>query len=83
MHHGLSDSEWNCRPQIQPSASVNSVCLLKRTLDIGFNDDGTQVMPVPARIGGRTGGLNAMLESCGWKVCQHDEIWKPVTIRAG
>jgi len=57
VHHGLSDSEWNGRPQIQPSASVNSVCLLKRTLDIGFNDDGTQVMPVPARIGGRAGGL--------------------------
>jgi hypothetical protein len=28
-------------------------------------------------------GLNAMLESCGWKVCQHDEIWKQTTIRAG
>jgi len=34
-------------------------------LDIGFDDNGTQVMPV-ARIGGRAYGLNALLKSCGW-----------------
>jgi hypothetical protein len=46
---------------------VNSICLLKSALDIGFNDDGTQVLPVPARIGGRAEGLNALLKSCGWE----------------
>lgn len=50
VYHVLSDSEWSGRRQIQPSASVNSICLLKSALDIGFNDDGTQVMPVPARL---------------------------------
>ncbi|MGR7522436.1 hypothetical protein ACU6ZI_24215 [Klebsiella aerogenes] len=63
VYHVLSDSEWSGRRQIQPSASVNSICLLKSALDIGFNDDGTQVMPVPARIGGRAEGLNALLKA--------------------
>ncbi len=54
-YHVLSDSEWSGRNKILPSASVNSICLLKSALDIGFNDDGTQVLPVPARIGGRRG----------------------------
>jgi hypothetical protein len=56
-YHVLSDSEWSGRNKILPSASVNSICLLKSALDIGFNDDGTQVLPVPARIGGRAEGL--------------------------
>ncbi|RSB23285.1 DUF2913 family protein, partial [Enterobacter cloacae] len=83
VYHVLSDSEWSGRRQIQPSASVNSICLLKSALDIGFDDDGTQVMPVPARIGGRAGGLNALLKSCGWEAVSNDDHWKLVTISAG
>jgi hypothetical protein len=73
VYHVLSDSEWNGRHQIQPSASVNSICLLKSALDVGFNDDGTQVIPVPARIGGRADGLNALLKSCGWEAVSNDD----------
>ncbi|MEG0281525.1 MAG: hypothetical protein RR686_19975 [Morganella sp. (in: enterobacteria)] len=29
MYHVFSDSEWSSRRQNQPSASVNSICLLK------------------------------------------------------
>ena len=83
MYHVLSDSEWSGRRQIQPSAPVNSICLLKSALDIGFNDDGTQVMPVLARIGGRAEGLNALLKSCGWEAVSNDDHWKLVTISAG
>ena len=43
VYHVLSDSEWSGRRQAQPPASVNSICLLKSALEIGFNDDGTQV----------------------------------------
>ncbi|MBL9765289.1 hypothetical protein JNS16_28115, partial [Klebsiella pneumoniae] len=50
---------------------------------IGFNDDGTQVLPVPARIGGRAEGLNALLKSCGWEAVSNDDHWKLVTISAG
>ncbi|EPL4527125.1 DUF2913 family protein, partial [Enterobacter asburiae] len=60
VYHVLSDSEWSGRRQIQPSASVNSICLLKSALESSFNDEGRQIMPVPARIGGRTEGLNAL-----------------------
>lgn len=83
VYHVLSDSEWSGRRQIQPSASVNSICLLKSALDIGFNDDGMQVTPVPARIGGRADGLNALLKSCRWEAVSNDDHWKLVTISAG
>lgn len=83
VYHALSDSEWSGRRQTQPSASVNSICLLKSALDIGFNDDVTQVMPVPARIGGRAEGLNALLKSCGWEAVSNDDHWKLMTISAG
>ena len=83
VYHVLSDSEWSGRRQIKPSASVNSICLLKSALELGFNDDGTQVMPVPARIGGRTDGLNALLKTCGWEAVSNDDTWQLVTISAG
>lgn len=75
VYQVLSDSEWRGKRQIRPSASVNSVCLLKSALDIGFSDDGTQVLPVPARIGGRFEGLNALLERCGWEAVSNDDDW--------
>jgi hypothetical protein len=40
-------------------------------------------MPVPARIGGRVDGLNALMKSCGWEVVSNDDHWKLVTISAG
>lgn len=83
VYRVLSDSEWGGRRQIQPSASVNSICLLKSALDIGFSEDGTQVMPVPARISGRADGLNALLKSCGWEVVGHNDDWKLVVICTG
>ncbi|WP_261893401.1 MULTISPECIES: DUF2913 family protein [Enterobacteriaceae] len=83
VYHVLSDSEWSGQRQIQPSASVNSICVLKSALEIGFNDDGTQVMPVPARIGRRAEGLNALLKTCGWEAVSNDEHWQLVTISAG
>lgn len=60
-YHVLSDSEW----QRRPPASVNRLCLLKSTLDTGFNDDGMQVMPLPVRLSGGAGGLNALLKRAG------------------
>ncbi|AYU97737.1 MULTISPECIES: DUF2913 family protein [Enterobacter] len=83
VYHVLSDSEWSGRRQIQPSASVNSIFLLKSALEIGFNDDGKQVMPVPARIGGRAGGLNTLLKSCGWEAVSNDTQWILMAIRTG
>lgn len=83
VYHVLSSTEWSGRCQIQPSAAVNSIFLLESALDIGFNDNGTQVMPVPARIGGRADRLNALLKSCGWEAVSNDDHWKLMTISAG
>lgn len=83
MYHVLSKIEWKGRRQTQPSAAVNCICLLKSALNMGFNDDGTQVMPVPVRIGGRPEGLNALLKTCGWEAARIDDHWQLVTISVG
>lgn len=62
----LSDRDWSGRHRIQTPVSVNSICLLKSALDIAFNQDGEQVLPVPARISGQFEALNELLKSCGW-----------------
>ncbi|MGT3828194.1 DUF2913 family protein [Enterobacter kobei] len=80
VYHVLSDSEWSGRRKVQPSATVNSICLLKSALDTGFNDGGTQVMRLPARIGGRADGLNALnalLKSCGWEAVPESGASQP------
>lgn len=82
VYHVLSDSEWQSRRQIKPSVSVNSICLLKSALDIGFSDDGTQLVPVIARIEGNVAGLNALLKSCSWEAVNSDGHWKLVRINA-
>ncbi|MFN1131313.1 DUF2913 family protein [Lelliottia nimipressuralis] len=51
VYHILSDRDWSSRYQLQQSAFVNSICLLKSVLDIAFNDDGKQLLIVPARMG--------------------------------
>lgn len=66
VYQTLSDRDWSGRYRIQTSASVNSICLLKSALDIAFNEEGKQILPVPARISGQVEALNELLKSCGW-----------------
>jgi hypothetical protein len=66
VYHVLSDRDWSSRHRIQQSASVNSICILKSALDFAFNEDGKQLLPVPARISGQVEALNELLKSCGW-----------------
>ena len=40
--------------------------LLKSVLDIAFNQDGQQILPLPARISGQVEALNELLKICGW-----------------
>ncbi|UNC52661.1 DUF2913 family protein [Enterobacter huaxiensis] len=65
-YHVLSDRDWSGRHRIQTSASVNSICLLKSAMDIAFNEEGKQILPVPARISGQIEALNELLKSFGW-----------------
>lgn len=62
----LSDRDWSGRHRFQTSASVNSISLMKSALDIAFNEEGKQILPVPARISGQVEALNELLKSCGW-----------------
>lgn len=39
VYQALSDRDWTGRHRIQTSASVNSICLLKSSLDIAFNEE--------------------------------------------
>lgn len=66
VYQALSDRDWTGLHRIQTSASVNSICLLKSALDIAFNEEGKQILPVPARISGQVEALNELLKSCGW-----------------
>lgn len=66
VYQVISDKDWSGRHRIQPSASVNSIWLLKSALDIAFSQDGEQILPVPARISGQVEALNELLKSCGW-----------------
>ena len=66
VYQALSDRDWTGRHRIQTSASVNSICLVKSALDIAFNEEGKQILPVPARISGQVEALNELLKSCGW-----------------
>lgn len=66
VYQALSDRDWTGRHRFQTPASVNSICLLKSALDIAFNEEGIQILPVPARISGQVEALNELLKSCGW-----------------
>lgn len=66
VYQALSDRDWTGRHRIQTSASVNSICLLKSALDSAFNEEGKQILPVPARISGQVEALDELLKSCGW-----------------
>jgi len=77
IYHVLSDNDWSGRHRAQPSASVNSICLLKSALYIAFNDSGKQVSPVPARISGQLSALIALLKSCGWQAEPEGDVSLP------
>ena len=77
VYQVLSDKDWSGRHRIQPSHSVNSICLLKSALDIAFNEEGIQILPIPARISGKVEALNELLKSCGWIALQEEDASLP------
>ncbi|EFJ3312106.1 hypothetical protein G5I73_002190 [Escherichia coli] len=50
---------------------------LKGALDIAFNEEGKQILPVPARISGQVEALNELLKSCGWIVLPEGDACLP------
>lgn len=78
VYQVLNDTQWSGRRQVRLNPGVNSIFVLKSALDSGFCNDGNQLHPVPARIGGQTEGLNALLRSCGWEAVSKNEEWQLV-----
>ncbi|EOZ1521579.1 DUF2913 family protein [Enterobacter hormaechei] len=77
VYHVLSDIDWSGRHRLQQSASVNSISILRSALDIAFNEDGKQLLPLPARISGQVEALNELLKSCGWQVQPGKDAFLP------
>ncbi|WP_421512453.1 hypothetical protein ACOQH0_23380 (plasmid) [Enterobacter sp. JS8-1] len=75
VYQVLNDTQWSGRRQAKLNPGVNSIFVLKSALESGFCNDGNQLRPVPARIGGQTEGLNALLRSCGWEAVSNDKEW--------
>lgn len=75
VYQVLNDTQWSGRRQAKLNPGVNSIFVLKSALESGFCNDGNQLRPVPARIGGQTEGLNALLRSCAWEAVSNDKEW--------
>lgn len=78
VYHVLNDTQWCGRQQVKLNPAVNSVFVLKSALDSSFCNNGNQLHPLPAKIGGQTEGLNALLRSCGWEAVSNDQEWQLV-----
>lgn len=63
----LSEREWSGRHAVPVTPPVDSLYLLKSSLDGAFDADGRQTGAVMARISGNFAGLSALLLSCGWE----------------
>lgn len=77
----LSDGEWQRKRHGQTVTSPNRISLLKSAVDIGFNDSGAVLLPLPVRVGGQVKELNILLKECGWQVIGSDNIRELKTLR--
>lgn len=62
----LSESEWSGRNSIKLSPTVSGVYLNRAALKNGFDGEGEQRFPLPARITGNLTGLDVLLKRSGW-----------------
>jgi hypothetical protein len=67
VYRVLSDEQWQGRRRLTLSPDVNSVCLLKSSLDAAFDETGKQCFPVRVRLTGSISGFQALLKSFGWQ----------------
>lgn len=64
----LNDREWTGRNAVTLNDGVNYVCISRSGLDQAFDNDGQQIFPLMARLSGQIDGLQALLNTCGWRV---------------
>lgn len=69
IYQVLSDAQWQGRRQLSLNTEVNSVYVLKSSLDAAFDETGNQYASLKFRIRGNASGSQALLSNCGWKLC--------------
>lgn len=64
-----SENEWSGRNRIRLNSAVSGIYINRVALDNGFDEEGKQRFPLPARITGNIGnigGLDVLLKRSGW-----------------
>ncbi|MEI2630844.1 DUF2913 family protein, partial [Erwinia aphidicola] len=62
----LSEKEWSGRNRTRLNPAVSGVYINRAALENGFDDEGKQRYPLPARISGNLAGLDVLLKRSGW-----------------
>lgn len=64
----LADREWEGRHAVRLAPGISGIHILRSGLSYGFNDNGSQIHPIPVKISGNTEALQLLLEQCHWKI---------------
>lgn len=67
IYRVLIEKEWAGRHAVTMTDGINAICISRSSLDVAFDENGWQTLPLMAKITGDTSALNALLESCDWK----------------
>jgi len=86
QYHILSDSQWAKKNAILLSPAINAIYIPHRSLDVVFDSEGRQILPLMARLTGNVEGLHTLLNKCGWKaeiVANDQYLYKLVVAQGG
>ncbi|WP_336796286.1 DUF2913 family protein [Erwinia aphidicola] len=61
----LSEAQWSGRNRVRLNPAVSGIYINRAALHSGFDDEGKQRYPLPARISGNLAGLDVLLKRSG------------------
>jgi hypothetical protein len=67
VYQVLSDKEWTGRYALTLNAEVSGVYLSRTSLEVAFNDEGGQIMPVMVRLTGNVSAFETVINRCDWR----------------
>lgn len=65
----LTEAQWSGRNRVRLNPAVSGIYINRAALDSGFDEEGKQQSPLPARISGHISniaGLDVLLKRSGW-----------------